>query len=184
MLRTGAVALGILTDAGHVTKTIRHHLGGCHALFIETNYDPALLEADHHRPWQVKQRILGPHGHLSNQQATALVRELVLEDAESELEFLVCGHLSSDCNTPEKVSAQVAEALGQRESAVGVCISERAEPTPLLRIAGRAGGAEAGAGEGRAREAGGLSGSPAARVREPLGVVAQQPVQGDLFDAC
>ena len=89
---------GLLSDTGHVTKLITERLRGVHALFVEANYDDALLEADMRRPWSTKQRISSRHGHLSNAQTAALVSELV----PAGLRRVVLGHLSRDCNCPVK----------------------------------------------------------------------------------
>jgi phosphoribosyl 1,2-cyclic phosphodiesterase len=91
-------SLGVLSDTGHVTKLITERLRGVQALFVEANYDDELLEADTRRPWSTKQRISSRHGHLSNAQTTALVAEL----APAGLRRVVLGHLSRDCNHPDK----------------------------------------------------------------------------------
>jgi phosphoribosyl 1,2-cyclic phosphodiesterase len=89
--------LGLLSDAGFVTRGVVERLRGVHGLFVEANYDDALLEADTKRPWSTKQRISSRHGHLSNAQAAGLVAEL----AHPGLRRVVLGHLSRDCNTPD-----------------------------------------------------------------------------------
>jgi phosphoribosyl 1,2-cyclic phosphodiesterase len=91
-------SLGLLSDTGHVTRLITERLRGVQALFVEANYDDELLEADMKRPWSTKQRISSRHGHLSNAQTTALVAELV----PAGLRRVVLGHLSRDCNHPDK----------------------------------------------------------------------------------
>jgi len=96
-------ALGLLSDTGHVTKLILDRLRGVHALFVEANYDDALLEADTKRPWPTKQRISSRHGHLSNAQTAALVAELV----PAGLRRVVLGHLSRDCNCPDTAIAAI-----------------------------------------------------------------------------
>jgi phosphoribosyl 1,2-cyclic phosphodiesterase len=96
-------SLGLLSDAGHVTRLITERLRGVRALFVEANYDEALLEADTRRPWSTKQRISSRHGHLSNAQTTALVAEL----APAGLRRVVLGHLSRDCNRPDAAIAAV-----------------------------------------------------------------------------
>lgn len=89
--------LGFVSDAGQVTRLMTDSLRDLHALFVEANYDEGLLEADTKRPWSIKQRISSRHGHLSNGQTAALLREI----AHADLARVVVGHLSSDCNTPE-----------------------------------------------------------------------------------
>ncbi len=76
-------------------------------LFVEANYDEALLQADTKRPWSIKQRISSRHGHLSNTQVTELIREI----AHPALGRVVLGHLSSDCNTPEIILGSLRECL-------------------------------------------------------------------------
>jgi len=96
-------ALGLLSDSGHVTRLIAERLRGVSSLFVEANYDEALLDADTKRPWSTKQRISSRHGHLSNSQTAALVAELV----PAGLRRVVLGHLSRDCNHPETAIAAV-----------------------------------------------------------------------------
>lgn len=98
VFRSGGRSLGMLSDSGHVTNLIRERLTGVRALFVEANYDDALLEADLRRPWSTKQRIASRHGHLSNVQAAELVGQLV----DAGLRRVVLGHLSSDCNNAER----------------------------------------------------------------------------------
>jgi len=97
VFRHGERSFGLLSDTGHVTKLITERLRGVQALFVEANYDDALLEADTKRPWSTKQRISSKHGHLSNAQTAALVAEL----APAGLRRVVLGHLSRDCNHPD-----------------------------------------------------------------------------------
>ena len=100
-------AIGLISDAGHVTKRVSDLLSGVQAPFIEANYDDELLEADTKRPWSTKQRISSRHGHLSNAQTAALVAELI----PAGLRRVVLGHLSKDCNKPE-VAIAAMSSLG------------------------------------------------------------------------
>ena len=100
-------SIGLVSDAGHVTKRVSDLLSGVQALFIEANYDDELLEADTKRPWSTKQRISSRHGHLSNAQTAALVAELI----PAGLRRVVLGHLSKDCNKPE-VAIAAMSSLG------------------------------------------------------------------------
>ena len=99
--------LGVVSDAGFVTRSMTERLRNLHALFVEANYDEALLEADMKRPWSTKQRISSRHGHLSNRQ----VAELLAEIAHPLLLRIVLGHLSSDCNKPDVVISHLRTCL-------------------------------------------------------------------------
>lgn len=125
-LRSGLLTLGVLTDLGHATTSVVHHVAGARCLFVEANHDEQLLHSDTRRPFSVKQRILSPHGHLSNRAAAELARKA----ATPELRHVVLGHLSSDCNTPELAVAAVAEAVGT----VAILCADRETATPALAI--------------------------------------------------
>ncbi len=101
--------LGVVSDVGHITRSMIDRLHGLHGLFVEANYDDGLLEADTKRPWPTKQRICSRHGHLSNDQVTELVREI----AHPALGRVVLGHLSSDCNKPELVLGRLRACLAE-----------------------------------------------------------------------
>lgn len=124
-------SLGLLSDAGHVTRLITERLRGVRALFVEANYDEAMLEADTKRPWSTKQRIASRHGHLSNDQTAELVAEL----ASDGLERVVLGHLSADCNAPEVAIAAVRNGAERLEV---VCACQK-EPTEWQWAGGMAG---------------------------------------------
>lgn len=122
---------GLLSDVGFVTSGVKLRLKNLSALFVEANYDDALLEADTKRPWAIKQRIASRHGHLSNDQVGELLREI----AHPDLCQIVFGHLSSDCNCPKKVTSLFTELfreLGHENTALH-CASQ-AEPTPWFRL--------------------------------------------------
>ncbi|MEI6655259.1 MAG: MBL fold metallo-hydrolase [Verrucomicrobiota bacterium] len=102
-----AKRLGLLSDAGFVTRSMTENLRELNGLFIEANYDDDLLEADTKRPWPTKQRIRSRHGHLSNTQVTELVREI----AHPALARVVLGHLSADCNVPQLALNLLRECL-------------------------------------------------------------------------
>ena len=124
--------LGVLSDVGSITHLIRDRLRGSHALFIEANYDAPMLDADTQRPWAIKQRISGRHGHLSNEQAAELIQSI----AHDALRHVVLGHLSDDCNDPDTAKKKISSALCQAGfPAVAVHCAQRHAPTPWIEIA-------------------------------------------------
>lgn len=124
--------LGVLSDVGHVTNLIRDRLRTSDSLFIEANYDAQLLDADTKRPWATKQRISSRHGHLSNDQAAELLEAV----AHPDLHHVVLGHLSDDCNDPDRVVKRMQESLhrvGVRDTRV-IC-AERHCATLTVEVA-------------------------------------------------
>lgn len=123
--------LGVLSDVGYVTNLIKDRLRLSDSLFIEANYDTELLENDTKRPWSTKQRISSRHGHLSNEQAAELVKEV----AHPGLSHVVLGHLSDDCNDPAVACRHVRQALdsaGAKDARV-LC-AERHKPTATIEV--------------------------------------------------
>jgi len=83
---------------GHVTTLVRERVRNLDALLLETNHDPdLLLEASY--PWELKQRIKGSSGHLSNQDAAKLLKSLSEEEAH-RLRYVLAMHISEETNTP------------------------------------------------------------------------------------
>lgn len=123
--------LGVLSDAGHVTRSMTDRLRGLHGLFVEANYDDRLLEADTKRPWATKQRISSRHGHLSNTQVAELLREI----AHQELGRVVLGHLSSDCNQPDLALKHLRDCLaGIGHHHVDLHCARQDEPTEWFEL--------------------------------------------------
>jgi len=96
--------LGWVTDLGFVPELVRERVRGCDLLVLEANHDHELLDRDTKRPWAVKQRIRGRHGHLSNDSA----REFLDAEPKAGWNRVLLGHLSKDCNDPALVSRQLA----------------------------------------------------------------------------
>lgn len=109
----GGRRLGMLSDAGHVTRHIRERFADCDALAVEFNHDlEALWAGDYTR--ELKARIASPHGHLNNAQAAELV-ETVAHDG---LQWVVALHLSEANNTPERVRGALDLALQNRPDVI------------------------------------------------------------------
>jgi phosphoribosyl 1,2-cyclic phosphodiesterase len=111
----GAVKLGIVTDLGHVTAHVIASLQGCDALALESNHDEAMLASGPYAP-QLKRRVGGDLGHLSNRQAAALLGAL----DTTRLRHFVALHLSEVNNTPLLAQRALAAALGCRHDEIDI----------------------------------------------------------------
>lgn len=96
-----------LTDLGHAPQHIHEHIREADVVVVEANHCTELLKADVKRPWSVKQRISGRHGHLSNQSARALLEAV----ASPRWRHVYLTHLSRDCNSLDAVH-QTFSSLG------------------------------------------------------------------------
>ena len=102
-------SLAWVTDLGFVPTLVRERIRQARILVIESNYCSKMLEEDSKRPWSLKQRIRGRHGHLSNQSTYELLESF--EDSRWEKIFLM--HLSKDCNTVSVVKKQFENLSGR-----------------------------------------------------------------------
>jgi phosphoribosyl 1,2-cyclic phosphodiesterase len=106
LLRTPAGNIGFLTDLGHATKSVLDRVRAANVLILESNHDLKMLQ-ESGRPWSLKQRIAGRHGHLSNEDAAAAAEEIMSAD----LRHIYLGHLSRECNLPDLAQRVMAERL-------------------------------------------------------------------------
>lgn len=99
-------SVGLLTDTGFVTPEAESILSGVSLALLEANYDPETLR-DGSYPYPLKRRILGPAGHLSNDDASAFAVAL----ARSGAGTIVLSHLSMQNNSPAMAWDAVWDAL-------------------------------------------------------------------------
>jgi phosphoribosyl 1,2-cyclic phosphodiesterase len=97
LLRTPAGNIGFVTDLGHMTTLVIERTRAANVLVLESNHDVKMLQDCPRRPWSLKQRILGRHGHLSNEAAADAAEQIM----SAELRHLYLGHLSRECNKPD-----------------------------------------------------------------------------------
>ncbi len=101
--------VSVATDLGFVTGLVRERMKGSNCVVIEANHDENLLKNDLHRPWSLKQRILGKTGHLSNESAGRLLAEI----AHERLAKVILAHISRECNTPALAKSTVEKRLAK-----------------------------------------------------------------------
>lgn len=104
------------TDIGTPLDSIGQMLNKAHLATIESNHDLEMLFASGRQMSLIK-RISGPRGHLSNEEASDLVKKF----ASDRLKKLFLAHLSDDCNDPtlaEKTMARALRDIGRED----ICI--------------------------------------------------------------
>ena len=109
LLSSGGSSLGHATDLGHLGPAVVDGFRSCKAILVESNYDPGMLR-DGPYPWALKERILSPLGHLSNQD----VARFLEKDLGESCETVVLAHLSQQNNHPEVARMAAEAALGRR----------------------------------------------------------------------
>ena len=100
------------TDIGTPLDSIGLKLAEADVATLESNHDPVMLRTSGRHPSLI-QRIAGPRGHLSNDQACELVRRF----ASPRLKRLALGHLSRDCNAPHLAENAMRATLAEMSRA-------------------------------------------------------------------
>lgn len=102
----GMRTMALCTDTGVVTGQAAAAVQGAGLLVCEFNHDPDLLRAGPY-PARLKQRILGPCGHLSNGAGGELAALAVRHGAGR----VVLAHLSKENNTPDAAMREAHRAV-------------------------------------------------------------------------
>ncbi len=96
IMRKEQKSMAVITDLGIYDNNLVDKLQGLDVLLLEANHDVHMLEVGNY-PYQLKQRILGARGHLSNEMSGQLLGELL----HDRFKKVVLGHLSKENNYPQ-----------------------------------------------------------------------------------
>ena len=127
VVRYNDITVGVFTDIGIACDHLKSHFAQCHAAFLEANYDEWMLENGRY-PIQLKRRISGGLGHLSNKQAL----ELFLSHRPPYMSHLLLSHLSRDNNKPELVQ----ELFNQHADGTEIIVASRYQESAVYCIDG------------------------------------------------
>lgn len=114
-LESGNARFGVATDLGYFDDYIVENLSDLDGIYIESNHDENILMVGHY-PYNLKVRIAGQKGHLSNDDAAELLGRITT----CRLKFVLLAHLSKENNYAE-LAFETAKA---KLSSLGCCNSE------------------------------------------------------------
>jgi phosphoribosyl 1,2-cyclic phosphodiesterase len=124
----GAARLGIVTDLGTATGLVTTLLTGLQVVVLESNHDPHML-MDGPYPWELKQRVRGRLGHLSNPDSAQLLQRVFSD----ELQAVILAHMSETNNRAELaldcVRTSLREFLDQKGT---ICCARQNEVGPTI----------------------------------------------------
>lgn len=120
----------VATDVGHVNGHLLERLDGCGIVMIEANHDVDMLMEGRY-PEVLKERIRGPLGHLSNDEAA----DVALEAAQKGVRHAILAHMSADNNHPELALSTVKRALkAAGHDTLKVCVAPRGMPGERIAL--------------------------------------------------
>lgn len=132
-ITNGDQSVAVATDLGHINTTLEQNLAGVSLLLLESNYDIPMLRNGPY-PAELKRRILGDRGHLSNNSAGEFAVKLI----QSGTKEIMFGHLSKENNRPDiayNTVVQILRAnriLPQKDAEVFMAL--RDSPSPVRKI--------------------------------------------------
>ncbi len=134
VLEAAGVRVGVATDLGRPAPAVAAGLAGCDLLVLEFNHDAGMLRDGPYHP-TVKLRVAGGRGHLSNDEAAALLAAV----AHKGLRVVWLAHLSRVNNRPERALAAAHAALRRRVPFAPVALAclPQDRPGAVVALAGR-----------------------------------------------
>jgi hypothetical protein len=130
-----AWSLGYVADLGCWTPELAQALADVDLLALEFNHDVGMEYASG-RSRHLIHRVLGDDGHLSNEQAAALLLEVIRRSTPGRLRHVVQLHLSRDCNRARLALAVAEEALSGLATSVEIHTASQHQPGPSLILDG------------------------------------------------
>jgi phosphoribosyl 1,2-cyclic phosphodiesterase len=121
--------LAVATDLGFSSRLLLNRFKRASTIILESNHDEEMLLRGPY-PFHLKQRVKSRQGHLSNEQAVAVISQVI----HPGLKNLVLAHLSEQNNTPEIAKRVMEDYLKEVNYQLNLFISLQNKPTPILDI--------------------------------------------------
>ena len=125
--------MSVATDIGHMDDNLINQLKDSSFILLEANYDPDILKYSKY-PFNLKQRILSPIGHLSNETSGKTTTELT---SKYNLKSAMLGHLSKENNFPELALKTVTDELSNKNITskdIEIQVAHRDTPSKLIKV--------------------------------------------------
>ncbi|MBB5174752.1 MBL fold metallo-hydrolase [Texcoconibacillus texcoconensis] len=125
--------LSVVTDLGYVSERIKGTVRGADTFIFEANHDMEMLRMGKY-PWNVKRRILGDLGHISNEDAGLALGDLIGEKETN----VYLAHLSKDNNMKDLAHMTVKQTMESLGFLVGDGLhlydTDPVQPTALASV--------------------------------------------------
>ena len=127
--RSEGVKASIATDLGDYDEYLVEKIYGSDILFVEANHDVNMLQVGRY-PYYLKRRILGRHGHLSNERCAQLIEDVASEKTKK----VYLGHLSKE-NNYEKLAYETVKVSLHNKKELPLEVARRDMVSTITSIA-------------------------------------------------
>lgn len=121
--------VALVTDVGYVSEHIKKTVEGANAYIFEANHDVGMLRMGRY-PWNIKRRILGDSGHVSNEDAGYALADII----GNETKRIYLAHLSQDNNMKDLARMSVDSLLQERGIKIDLFDTDPNSPTALYDV--------------------------------------------------
>ena len=121
--------LAIATDLGFSSYLMITQLKNSTSIILESNHDINMLRTGSYPP-PLKQRIKSKHGHLSNEQAVNVIKEVY----HPRLRNIILAHLSEENNLPAKAKKLMRDYLNKKDKNLKLIVASQYESTKLIDV--------------------------------------------------
>ncbi|MFI3201674.1 MAG: MBL fold metallo-hydrolase [Eubacteriales bacterium] len=126
--------IAIVTDLGYYDKRMIEQLQGLDVILLESNHEETLVEVSSY-PYELKMRVLGKQGHLSNANAGRFLREIL----HPNMQKIILGHLSNENNMPhlayETVRLELTMSQTHKEGMeYPLMVAKRSSVTEIIEL--------------------------------------------------
>ncbi|WP_079529007.1 MBL fold metallo-hydrolase [Halobacillus hunanensis] len=131
--RNNGKKVALVTDLGYVSERIKKTVEDADAYIFESNHDVSMLRMGRY-PWNVKRRILGDSGHVSNEDSALALSDILTDRTKR----IYLAHLSLDNNMKDLARMSVKNVLEERGFEIGSRIelhdTDPAQATPIYEV--------------------------------------------------
>jgi len=121
--------LAIATDLGFSSNLMITQLKNSTSIILESNHDLKMLISGSYPP-HLKQRIKSKQGHLSNEQAVNVIKEVY----HPGLKNIILAHLSEENNLPTKAKKLMRDYLNKKDKNLKLIVASQYESTKLIDV--------------------------------------------------
>lgn len=136
-IRSGGRQVTVVTDTGCITEKIFGEMLKADLLVLEANHEVAILRMSSYT-FELKQRILGDTGHLSNEAAGKLLCELLKQRKTEKIPKILLAHISNENNTPEHARMTINNILFEEDFMDGrdyeLSVIPRSEVSAMIKV--------------------------------------------------
>lgn len=127
--RQNGKKVALVTDLGYVSERIKKTVEDADAYIFEANHDVGMLRMGRY-PWNVKRRILGDNGHVSNEDCGLALGDII----SNRTKRIYLAHLSQDNNMKDLARMSVDSMLQERGIKLDLYDTDPKTPTTLYDV--------------------------------------------------